>query len=86
MFWKTKNRIELKQNFYSEIKDYYFKVSNKIYDDYKRLWKQYPKSRKRYSKLKIQDTEHPFVYFLITDFLRQIGLIEYRNFSKILLR
>ncbi|MBK8244573.1 MAG: hypothetical protein IPK88_14185 [Saprospiraceae bacterium] len=29
------------------------KVTDKIYDDYKRFWEQYPKSRKRYSKLKL---------------------------------
>jgi len=44
------------------------KVTEKIYADYQRFWKQYPKSRKRYSKLKLEDLEHDFVYFLITEF------------------
>lgn len=61
------------------------KVTDKIYDDYKRFWEQYPKSRKRYSKLKLEDLKHPFVYYLITDLLRKKKLVEYRYFSKILL-
>jgi len=62
------------------------KVTDKIYSDYKRFWKQYPKSRKRYSKLKLEDLEHDFVYYLITDFLKQKKLSDYRNFSKTLLK
>ncbi|WP_432670314.1 hypothetical protein [Flavobacterium sp. SM2513] len=60
------------------------KVTDKIYDDYKRFWEQYPKSRKRYSKLKLEDLKHSFVYYLITDLLRKKKLVEYRHFSKIL--
>ena len=62
------------------------KVTDKIFADYKRFWKQYPKSRKRYSKLKLEDLEHDFVYYLITDFLKQKHPSEYQNFSKILLK
>lgn len=62
------------------------KVTNKIYADYKRFWKQYPKSRKRYSKLKLEDLEHDFVYFLITEFIQKTELNEYRNYSKIVLK
>ncbi len=61
-------------------------VTEKIYADYKRFWKQYPKSRKRYSKLKLEDLEHDFVYHLITDFLKQKELSEYRNLSKMLFK
>jgi hypothetical protein len=61
-------------------------VTDKRYADYKRWWKQYPKSRKRYSKLKIEDLEHDFVYYQITDFLKQKELSDYRNFSKTLLK
>lgn len=60
------------------------KVTDKIYYDYKRFWEQYPKSRKRYSKLKLEDIKHPFVYYLITDLLRKKKLVEYRHVSKIL--
>ena len=62
------------------------KVTNEIYSDYKRFWKQYPKSRKRYSALKIEDVEHPFVHYLITDFLEEKKITESRNFSKILFK
>jgi len=62
------------------------KVTEKIYADYKRFWKQYPKSRKRYSKLKLEDLEHDFVYFLITEFIQKSEPNEYRNYSKVLLK
>ena len=58
------------------------KVTNKIYADYKRFWKQYPKPRKRYSKLKLEDLEHDFVYFLITiNLLYKRGNFAYRNWD-----
>lgn len=62
------------------------KVTDKIYDYYKRFWEQYPKSRKRYSKLKLEDLEHDFIYFLITELLQKSEHEEYRNFSKVLLK
>ncbi len=62
------------------------KVTDLIYSDYKRFWKQYPKSRKRYSTLKMDDIEHPFVHYLITDFLNQKANMKSRNFSKILFK
>ncbi|GAA4239248.1 hypothetical protein GCM10022291_32840 [Postechiella marina] len=62
------------------------KATDKIYADYKRFWKQYPKSRKRYSKLLLEDLEHDFVYFLITEFIQKTELNEYRNYSKVLLK
>lgn len=60
------------------------KVTDKIYADYNRFWNQYPKSRKRFSKLKLEDIKHSFVNYMITDFLRKKNLHEYRNFSKVL--
>jgi hypothetical protein len=62
------------------------KVTDKIYTDYKQFWKQYPKSRKRYSKLKLEDLEHDFIYFMITEFIQKSELNEYRNYSKVLLK
>ena len=62
------------------------KITDRIYDDYKRFWKQYPKSRKRYSTLKMDDIENPFIHYLITDFLDKRKLEESRNFSKILFK
>lgn len=62
------------------------KITNSQYETYKRFWKQYPKSRKRYSQLKIADLEHPFTHYEITDFLKQIDNLNYRKYSKILLK
>ncbi len=61
-------------------------VTDKRYADYKRWWKQYPKSRKRYSKLKLDDLEHDFIYFQITEYLNKTVPNEFRNYSKILLK
>ena len=62
------------------------KVTDRIYSDYKRFWKQYPKSRKRYSTLKMVDIENPFIHFMITDFFEEKNIAESRNFSKILFK
>jgi hypothetical protein len=102
-FWGTENKIESKQNFYSEVEKFYFelsdnkiptdllndiisKVTDRIYGDYQRFWKQYPKSRKRYSKLKMEEIEHPFVHYLITDFLEKKGTPKSEQFQKILFK
>ena len=103
LFWKTKNRIEPRKEFYSKIKEYYArlsdnqipiellneiisKVTEEIYSDYKRFWKKYPKSRKRYSTLKMDDIEHPSVYFIITDFMNKKEISKSREYSKILFK
>lgn len=98
LFWKTANRIEPKREFYSKIKEYYIgiptellneiilKVTDRIYSDYRRFWKQYPKSRKRYSTLKMDDIENPYIHFLLSDFLKTKDVVDYRNFSKIFLQ
>ncbi|MBC7847658.1 MAG: hypothetical protein H7Y10_14350 [Flavobacterium sp.] len=62
------------------------KVTDQIYRDYKCFWGQYPKSRKRYSKLKLEDLDHDFVNYRIMDFLKEKNLCEYRNFLKVLFR
>jgi len=62
------------------------KITDYQYDNYNRFWKQYPKSRKRYSELKIDDLEHPFTHYMITDFLKQKAALTYQKFSKILLK
>ena len=77
----SKNKVPT--DFLTEINE---KVTDKVYSDYKRFWKQYPKSRKRYSKLKLEDLEHDFVYFLITEFTQKSEPNEYRNYSKVLLK
>ncbi|ADR21942.1 hypothetical protein MATR_04240 [Marivirga tractuosa] len=58
-------------------------ITNYQYDQNKRFWKQYPKSRKRYSQLKIEDLNHPFIQYLIIDYLKPMA--DYRTFAKILL-
>lgn len=62
------------------------KITNYQYETYYRFWNQYPKSRKRYSELKIEDLEHSFTHHEISSFLKQKEPENYRNFSKILLR
>ena len=61
-------------------------VTEEVYGNYKRFWKQYPKSRKRYSKLKIEDVEHPLIRYMITDFFEEKNVVEIRKFSKILFK
>lgn len=36
--------------------------------------------------MKLEDVEHPDVNYLITDFLKEKELTEYRNFSQVLLK
>lgn len=62
------------------------KITVSKYDDYKRFWNQYPKSRKRYSKLKLEDLQHPFIHYIITDFFKDKDLVNYKKYSMILLK
>ncbi len=62
------------------------KVTDEIYSDYQRFWKKYPKSRKRYSMLKLEDIDHAFTRFLITDLLKEKDDLNYREYSKILFK
>ena len=62
------------------------KVSEEIYIDYNRSWKKYPKSRKRYSTLKMEDIEHPSIFYMLTDYLEEKKISESRKFSKILFK
>lgn len=61
-------------------------ISDTIYSDYSRFWKQYPKSRKRYSKLKLEDLEHPFIQYQIIDFLKLKDFDNYEKYSLILFK
>lgn len=61
-------------------------VTEKIYSDYRRSWKKYPKSRKRYSSLKLDDLENPSVHFMITDFLNEKEVSNSKDYSKILFK
>jgi hypothetical protein len=62
------------------------KITNTQYDNYKRFWNQYPKSIKRYSKLKLEDLEHPFTHYLITNFFKDKEFENYKKYSMILLK
>jgi hypothetical protein len=62
------------------------KITDSQYDTYKRFWNQYPKSRKRYSKLKLEDLEHPFTHYLTTDFFKDKESESYKKYSMILLK
>lgn len=73
---------EIPKDLFQELVD---KITNTQYENYKRFWKQYPKSRKRYSKLKIEDLEHPFTQYELTDFLKKKDFDNYKKFSMILL-
>jgi hypothetical protein len=61
-------------------------ISDTIYSEYSRFWNQYPKSQKRYSKLKIEDLEHPFIQYRIIDFLKLKDFDNYEKYSLILLK
>ena len=62
------------------------KITDSQYDNYKRFWKQYPKSRKRYSTLRLEDLEHSFTYFEISDFFKHRDFENYKKYSMILLK
>ncbi|MGL3002126.1 hypothetical protein [Flavobacterium sp. RSSB_23] len=62
------------------------RITDTEYENYKRFWNQYPKSRKRYSKLKIEDLNHPFINYLITDYFKQNDFENYKKYSLILLK
>lgn len=61
------------------------KITDTQYDNYKRFWNQYLKSRKRYSELKLSDLDHPFTHYVITDFFKDKDFENYKKFSMILL-
>ena len=71
------------QNLIQEIVNH---ITDTIYSDYSRFWKQYPKSRKRYSKLKLEDLEHPFIHYRIIDFLKLKDFDNYEKYSLILFK
>jgi len=60
-------------------------ISNLIYEYYKECWKKYPKSRKRYSELKIEDLNNPFYQHRIFDFLKSKPDNNYIGFTRQLL-
>lgn len=79
---------ELSENQISEelLRQITTQVTYRIYSNYRRFWRKYPKSRKRYSTLKMSDLEHPDIYSMITDFLNEKEVLKSREYSKILFK
>jgi hypothetical protein len=61
-------------------------IANTEYENYERFWNQYPKSRNRYSELKLEDLKHPFINYQISDFFKQNNYEKYEEYSMILLK
>ena len=61
-------------------------VTNYYYEQYKRFGKQYPKSIKRYSTLKIDDLDHPSIYEMVINYFKEKLGSNYADFTKILLK
>lgn len=62
------------------------RITDTQYETYERFWIKYPKSRKRYSELRIVDLEHSFTHYEIMDFLKQKDFENYKKYSMILLK
>lgn len=62
----------------TELSEY---ITNLIYKYYKDCWKKYPKSRKRYSELKIEDLDNSFYQLRIFDFLKSKTDTNYIEFT-----
>ncbi|MEL1255913.1 hypothetical protein AAEO57_19125 [Flavobacterium sp. DGU38] len=61
-------------------------ITDSQYHSYQRFWHQYPKSRKRYSKFKLEDLDHPFTQYKITDFFRDKDSENYKAYTRVLLK
>ncbi|OUS02643.1 hypothetical protein A9Q86_02935 [Flavobacteriales bacterium 33_180_T64] len=102
MFWKTRNKLKPKEDFYSKIENYYMdkalgKIPKELLDDlfsiitrdqynsYGIKWQDYPKSRKRYSELKLNDLEHPYTQNDIIVFFKKRDKVNYKFYSSLLL-
>jgi protein-disulfide isomerase len=86
-----------KDFFFREIKEYYLKkadnysdefidglsqvVTDYIYNWYSESFKEKPKSRKRYSTLKLSDLEHPFIHDKIISFAKK-NVVGYGDYVK----
>ena len=70
------------------LKSLIINITDKQYRFYEECWKKYPKSKKRYSSLVIDDLETSINYFSIIDFLekQKIGKIKTEEYCKILFK
>jgi len=94
---EPKERFHIKiEKYYSDLagntipaellKELVDKIADTQYQTYQRFWKQYPKSRKRYSELKMADLEHPSTHYEITGFFKSKDPLNCKNFSKLLMK
>ncbi|WP_299682736.1 hypothetical protein [uncultured Dokdonia sp.] len=60
-------------------------IANYQYDSYRNLWKEYPKSRKRYSIFDTKDLKNPFVYWKIMDYLKVAYTESYQEYACVIL-
>jgi hypothetical protein len=60
-------------------------ITEDLYKSYQHSWEKYPKSRKRYSILKMEDLNHPHIFRLIMQYLKENHSNEYSKYSCTLL-
>lgn len=56
------------------------KVTDYYFDQYKRFYDQYPKSRKRYSSFQLKDIEHPDTYEIAIKYFKEITPANYLKY------
>ena len=66
--------------------DLFTLITRDQYNSYGIKWNDYPKSRKRYSELKLSDLEHPYTQNDIIVFFREKDKINYKKYSSLLLK
>ena len=54
------------------------------YDSYRRLWAISPKSKKRYSKYKIEGIEHPNIHYEVFYFFKERASSLYKSYCQII--
>jgi len=66
--------------------DLFTLITRNQYNSYGIKWKDYPKSRKRYSELKLSDLEHPYTQNDIIIFFKERDKTNYKLYSSLLLK
>ncbi|GLU44851.1 hypothetical protein [Allomuricauda sp. NBRC 101325] len=60
-------------------------LTEELYDSYKHFRKKYPKSKLKYSKLRIEDLDNPYYQYRIYDFLRDKNDLYFVTYTRQLL-
>ena len=63
-----------------------WQIANEQHEFYKRAWKKYPKSRKRYSQFLIKDLNHPQVHDDIIHYLKTYHIDNFITYGSILIQ